>query len=166
MNLTLILSKLGLSQKLSQDIMLILFIALVSFVYGMLIGRYRLMTVLINIYVAFAIIVVVPVSLLADYNTKLIAFFVILIGLTLLSKRFFDISLSSNGSGFLFRVFSMSFLQMTLLLSIVLSFLPLKVAMEYVSKNAYGYLVADWAMLFWMVAPLVYMFFIYKKINR
>jgi hypothetical protein len=166
MNLTLILSKIGLSQKLSQDIMLVLFIALVSFVYGMLIGRYRLMTVLINIYVSFAVISVVPASLLADYSSKIIAFFAVIVGLTVLNKRFFEIVLSSTGAGFLFRVFSMSFLQMTLMLSIILSYLPQKVALEYVSKTAYSYLVVDWAMLFWMVAPLAYMFFIYKRISR
>lgn len=166
MNLTLILSKIGLSPKVSQDIMLILFIALASFVYGMLIGRHRLMTVLINIYVAFALIAVVPKSLLADYDTKIIAFLAVLVGLTILSKRFFDISFSGSGSAFLFRIFSMSFLQMALVLSIILAYLPAKVALEYVSKTAYGYLVLDWAMLFWMAAPLAYMFFVYNKTNR
>jgi len=166
MNLTSILSKIGLSQKVSQDIMLISFIALASFIYGMLIGRYRMMTVLINIYVAFALLSVVPVNFITDFSTKVVAFFAVLTGLTVLNRRFFDISLSNTGSGFLFRVFSMSFLQMTLILSIILSFLPEKVALEYVSKTAYSYLVTGWAPLIWMAAPLAYMFFIYKKINR
>jgi len=166
MNLTSILSKIGLSQKMSQDIILILFIALASFIYGMLIGRSRLMTVLVNVYVVFAIMVVVPASLLADYNTKIIAFLGLLIGLTFLNKGFFNVSFSGSGPGFFFRVFLMSFLQITLILSIVLSFLPVKVALEYVSKTAYGYLVPDWSMLVWMVAPLVFTFFIHKKINN
>ena len=166
MNLSLLLSKLGMSQALSQDIMLINFIALVSFVYGMLLGRHKLMTVLINIYVAFAVVSVAPKDLLVDYNAQIIAFLGIVIVMTVLDKHFFDISLSGAGTGFLFRVFSMSFLEIVLVLSIIFSFTPEKVASGYISSNAIYYLTSSWAPLVWMTAPLIYMFFIYKKINK
>jgi hypothetical protein len=165
-NLSLLLSKTGLSQELSQDIMLLLFVALVSFVYGMLLGRHKLMTVLINIYVAFAVVSVAPEMALPDFNAEIIAFLTIIVLMTILDKRFFDISISGAGTGFLFRVFSMSFLEIILVLSIIFSFTPAKIALEYISSDAYTYLVTDWAPLIWMAAPLVYMFFIYKKINK
>ncbi|PJA87220.1 MAG: hypothetical protein CO141_00565 [Candidatus Moranbacteria bacterium CG_4_9_14_3_um_filter_42_9] len=166
MNFSLLLSKLGLSQKLSQDVMLILIIALISFVYGMLLGKYKIMTVLINIYVSFALISVIPKDFVLDYNTKLILFFVLVAGLTLVSKRFFDLSISGAGSYFLLKVFLMSFLQVALVLSIVFSTVSKKVALEYVSLDAYGYLTAGFLPLVWMVLPLAYMFFIYKRFNR
>lgn len=166
MNITLLLSKLGLSPALSQDIMLIIFVALVSFVYGMLLGKHRIMAVLINIYTSLALVTVVPETFIADYNTKLIVFFVLVIGLTVLSKRFFDLSLSGSGSWFMFRVFSMSFLQIVLLLSIAFSITPKKIALGYISPNAFDYLTTGYGPLIWMALPLVFMFFIYKQINK
>lgn len=166
MNLSLLLSNLGLSLQMSQNVMLIIFVALISFVYGMLLGKHKLMTVLINIYVAFAVVSVIPKSVLLDYNQKILIFLGILVIMTILDKRFFDISFSGAGSGFLFRVFSMSFLEIVLVLSIIFSYTPVKVALGYISSDAYAYLVTGWAPLIWMAAPLLYMFFIYKKINH
>ena len=165
-NFSLFLSKLGLSQKLSQDVTLILIIALISFVYGMLLGKYKIMTVLINIYVSFTLISVIPKDFILDYNTKLILFFALVAGLTLVSKRFFDLSISGAGSYFLMKVFLMSFFQVALVLSIIFSIVPKKIALDYVSLDAYGYLTADWMPFIWMALPLVYMFFIYKRFNR
>lgn len=161
-----LLSSLGVPANLTQDIMLLLFAALASFIYGTLIGRWRLMTVLINIYVAFAVVTVIPADLIADYNAKLLIFFILLVGLTLLNKRFFDISFSGSGTNYMLRVFLMSFLEIALVLSIVFSLVPKKVALGYISANAYAYLVAGWAPLVWMALPLVYMFFMYRKMHR
>ena len=166
MNFSLLLSKLGLSQKLSQDVTLILIIALISFVYGMLLGKYKIMTVLINIYVSFALISVIPGEFILDYNTKLLLFFALVAGLTLISKRFFDLSMSGSGSYFLLRVFLMSFLQVALALSIIFSIVPKKIALDYISLDAYGYLTIGWMPAIWMALPLVYMFFVYKRFNR
>jgi hypothetical protein len=166
MNFSLFLSKLGLSQKLSQDVTLILIIALVSFVYGMLLGKYKIMTVLINIYVSFALISVIPAEFVTDYNTKLLLFFALVASVTLISKRFFDLSMSGSGSYFLLRVFLMSFLQVALVLSIIFSIVPKKVALDYISLDAYGYLTTGWMPAIWMALPLVYMFFVYKRFNR
>jgi hypothetical protein len=143
MNFSLLLSKLGLSQKLSQDV-----------------------TVLINIYVSLALISVIPAEFVIDYNTKLLLFFALVAGLTLVSKRFFDLSMSGSGSYFLLRVFLMSFLQVVLVLSIIFSIVPKKVALGYISLDAYGYLTAGWMPTAWMALPLIYMFFVYKRFNR
>lgn len=161
-----ILSNLGVPTNLTQDIMLLVFVVLASFIYGTLIGRWRLMTVLINIYTAFAVVTVIPAELTADYNLKLLIFFILLIGMTFLNKRFFDISFSGSGTNYMLRVFAMSFLEIALVLSIVFSLVPKKVALGYISFNAYTYLVAGWAPLVWMALPLVYMFLIYRKMHR
>jgi len=166
MNFSLFLSKLGLSQKLSQDVTLILIIALISFIYGMLLGKYKIMTVLINLYVSFALISAIPGEFLMDYNSKLLIFFALVAGLTLVSKRFFDLSMSGSGSYFILRVFFMSFLQVALTLSIIFSIVPKKIALEYVSPDAFGYLAVGWMPAVWMALPLVYMFFVYKRFNR
>jgi hypothetical protein len=166
MNLSLIFSKLGIPASMSQDITLLLAIALISFVFGMFIGRYKLITVLINIYVSLALIAAVPEKYYTDYTYKLILFFVLLTILTIVSKRLFEIYISGSGSGFLWRVFAMSFLEVMMLISVTLTLLPKKVALEYVSLTSYEYLATDPAKLVWLVVPLLFMFFIHKRLNR
>lgn len=166
MDIGVFLGKLGVSQALTQDISLLIVIALLSFVFGMFIGRYKLITILINIYVAFAIIMVVPSRYLVDYVYKLIFFLAGVIILTLISKRLFEIYISGSGSGFLWRVFMMSFLEVVFLISIILSIVPKKIALGYISPTAYIYLASDNARLVWMIIPLAFMFFIHKKLNR
>lgn len=165
MNLSLLFSQLGLSAQAAQDVMLFLIIVLISFIFGTFIGR-RLITVLINIYIAFALVTVFPKGLLADYTYALAVFFGIIIALTFFGKKMFDLPLSGSGKGFLWRIFVMSFLEVTLMLSIAFSLMPKKIALEYVSLNSYGYLVSDNLAFFWMFAPLLFMFIIHKKILK
>ncbi len=166
MNLNLIFSQLGLSQKTIQDATLFLVIAFVSFVFGMLIGRYKLITVLINIYVAIALMSVLPANLLSDYSYRLVSFFIVIAGLTFFGKKMFEVPVFGSGKSFLWRVFAMSFLEVMLMLSVTLSIAPKKEALSYISSNSYNYLVSENAMIFWMLAPLVFMFVIRKKVSR
>ncbi|MDO8240983.1 MAG: hypothetical protein Q7T51_03330 [Candidatus Moranbacteria bacterium] len=166
MDLGSLLGKLGVSQALTQDISLLMVIALLSFVFGMFIGRYKLITILINIYVAFAITMVVPERFFTDYLYKLIFFLAGVIILTLISKRLFEIYISGSGSGFLWRVFVMSFLEIVFLISIIVSIVPKKMVLTYISPTAFEYLASDNARLAWMIIPLAFMFFIHKRLNR
>lgn len=166
MNLSLLFSKLGISASLSQDITLFAIIALISFVFGMFIGRYKLITVLINIYVSLALVAAVPEKYFTDYTYQLILFYVLVTALTLVSKRLFEIYISGSGSGFLWRVFAMSFLEVMMLLSITLTLIPKKIALEYVSPTSFDYLATDLAKLVWLAVPLIFMFIIHKRLNR
>jgi hypothetical protein len=166
MNLSLILSKLGVSQDMAQDATLLLVVVFASFIFGMFIGRYKLVTILINIYVSLAILAAVPVGYINGYTQTLIVFFATLITLTLVSKRLFEIYISGSGSGFLWRIFAMSFLEVVFLISVVLSILPKKVALEYVSANSYDYLASPIAQFVWMIIPLAFIFVIHKRLNR
>ncbi|MCX6763902.1 MAG: hypothetical protein NTZ97_04210 [Candidatus Moranbacteria bacterium] len=164
MNLANILSQLGVSMQLTQDVSLIIFLALASFIFGMLLGRRRIMSVLVSIYIAYAIITVVPDKMLGDYFSEIIVFLILIVFLTLLNQRFFGVSF--YGSSHLWRIFSLSFLQIVLVLSIIFSIMPKSAALGYVSGNTYQYLVSSWAPLIWMLAPLIFMFLIYRKGNR
>jgi len=163
MNLNLLLGKLGISTQLTQDISLIIVILLLSFIYGMLLGKHKLMSVLVNIYVSFAVVSVIPEKIFKAENQKVLAFIILLVILTFISRKIFDISFASGGSALVWRVFVVSFLQVALVLSIVLSFISKKEALVYVSANAYNYLVFGWAPFFWMIIPLVVMFLLYRK---
>lgn len=164
MNFSMIFSQLGLSQKIAQDVMLFLVVVLVSFVFGMFIGRSKLVTVLINIYVSVALLSVLPKGALSDYTYGLILFFGAIILLTIFGKKMFDISLSGSGNGFLWRVFAMSFLEVVLMLSVALTLMPKKIALNYVSSSSYNYLVSENFAFFWMIIPLIFLFVIHKRI--
>lgn len=166
MNLSLLLSKLGLSTNISQDITLLLVIIFVSFIFGMFMGRYKLISILINIYVSLAIISAVPEIYITDYTYRLSGFLIMVILLTLAGKKLFEIHISGAGTGFLWRVFAMSFLEVIMLISILLTFVPAKIALDYVSPTSYDYLASENARLIWLVAPMVFMFFIHKRLNR
>ncbi len=152
--------------SLAQDVTLLLAIICVSFIFGMFIGRYKLISILINIYVSLAILAAVPSEYLKDYTLQLIFFLSAVIILTLISKRLFEIYISGSGSGFLWRVFIMSFLEVMMLLSVVFSIIPKKVALDYISANAYYYLASPFLHLAWMVVPLAFIFVIHKRLNR
>jgi len=160
------LVSLGVSPQLTQDISLLVVVAILSFVFGMFIGRYKLITILINIYVAYAVTMTVPIQYFSDYLYKLIFFLAGIIILTLISKQLFEVYISGSGSGFLWRVFVMSFLEVVFLLSIILAFIPKSVALGYVSPMAYTYLATENAQLAWMIIPMAFMFFIHKRLNR
>lgn len=166
MNLSLIFSQLGFSSKITQDIILFLVVVLVSFIFGMLVGRYKLVTVLVNIYVAVALLRVFPKGIFPDYSYSLILFFGLIILLTVFGKKMFEMPLSGSGSGFLWRVFAMSFLEVMLMLSVAISLMPKKIALGYISQDAYGYFVSENFAFLWMLLPLLFMFMIHKKILR
>jgi hypothetical protein len=166
MNLSLLFSKLGIPISISQDITLLLVVIFVSFIFGMFIGRYKLISILINIYVSLAIISAVPEIYITDYTYRLLGFLILVILLTLVGKKLFEIHISGAGTGFLWRVFAMSFLEVIMLISIVLTFIPKKIALDYVSPTSYDYLASENAHLIWLVAPLAFMFFIHKRLNR
>jgi hypothetical protein len=166
MDINIIFSKIGVPSNLIQDVTLLVIVILASFIFGMFIGRYKLLTILVNIYVSVAVLSAVPISLFPDYTYRLIFFFATLIVLTLISKRLFEIYISGSGSGFLWRVFVMSFLEVVFLFSVALSIMPKNVALGYISPTSYEYLASENAHLAWMIIPLAFLFFIHKRINR
>jgi uncharacterized membrane protein required for colicin V production len=174
MDLHFLMTKLGISQSLAQDLTLVLVIVVISLVSGVLIGRYKLISILINMYISVALLgagqqmvrSVMPDSNLTDYTYQLGFFFVCVIVLTLVSKSLFEIYITGSGSGLIRRVFIMSFLEVTFLVSIVLSIVPKKVALGYVSVTSYRYLALPDAHFVWMVVPLVFLSLIHKRLNK
>ncbi|MDP1883806.1 MAG: hypothetical protein Q8L10_00385 [Candidatus Moranbacteria bacterium] len=166
MDLGKLLVGFGVSPQMTQDISLFIVVAILSFVFGMFIGRYKLITILINIYVAYAVTMSVPAKYFSDYVYELVFFLAGIVILTLISKQLFEVYISGSGSGFLWRVFVMSFLEIVFLISIVLAIVPKSVALGYVSPTAYGYLASENARLAWMIIPMAFMFFIHKRLNR
>jgi len=156
--------KMGISDKLAGDMSLFLVLVAISLMFGMFVGRFRLANILINIYIALAILVVIPEDFLSLYaNADLLIFLLLLTALTIAGDNLFDIHISSSGSGFFWRLMVMSFLEVGLIFSVIISMVPSDKLLEYVSQNMYQYFASPSARIFWMIAPLAFLFFINKR---
>lgn len=156
---------LGLASSAAEIVTLVLVLLVLSTIFWLLIGRFRLHNFLINIYISLAILHVVPFDVMSfSKNSSILVFSILLVLLTLMNKYLFDIHQSGSGMA-LWQVFLMSFFEVVLLLSIVFSFLPVKDVLKYLSKNSLGYFIDPWWALAWMVLPLAFMVFVKRRDN-
>lgn len=163
MNLSSILPKLGLAASLTQDVTLLIVIVLASFLLGVFIGKSRLIAVLVYAYISAALVFVAPAQYFTDYTYKLLAFLIIIIIGTIWGRRIIDIGTAGFGLGTMWKVFVLSFLEIILILSVILSLMPKRDALTYISVSSYGYLVTDPMKLVWMAAPLVFLFLVARR---
>lgn len=156
--------KFGLSKILAGDISFLIFFILISIGFGMFIGRFRLINVLINIYIAIAILTVMPKEVFSPYSLAALFFFVVaVIVLTMIDSHLFDIHISGSGGSFFWRLFVMSFFEAGLIFSVLISFWDKTMLLKFISIDIYNLFVSQYARIFWMMAPLAVLFFINKK---
>lgn len=153
----------GLAGDVAEIITLVLVLLVLSTLFWLLVGRFRLHNFLINIYISMAILQVVPDQIMSfSKNSSVLFFLIFVVVLTLFNHYLFDIHQSGSGLA-LWQVFLMSFLEVVLLLSIICSFLPEKEVLKYVSKNSLGYFIDPWWRLAWMILPLMFLVFVKKR---
>lgn len=156
--------KLGLSDILAKDISFLIFFILISIAFGMFVGRFRLINVLINVYIAIAILTVMPKEIFSPYSLAALFFFAVaVIVLTMIDSHLFDIHISGSGGSFFWRLFVMSFFEAGLIFSVFISFWEKEALLKVISSDIYNLFVSQIARIFWMLAPLVVLFFINKK---
>ncbi|MDX9913222.1 MAG: hypothetical protein RBS77_01430 [Candidatus Moranbacteria bacterium] len=156
--------KFGLSKILAGDISFLIFFILISVGFGMFIGRFRLINVLINVYIAIAILTVMPKEIFSPYSLAALFFFVVaVIVLTMIDSHLFDIHISGSGGSFFWRLFVMSFFEAGLIFSVLISFWDKTMLLKFISIDIYNLFVSQYARIFWMMAPLAVLFFINKK---
>jgi hypothetical protein len=163
MQLDKIFMNLGLAKSATELATLLLVLLVVSTIFWLLIGRFRLHNFLINVYISYAITLVLPkeaTTLLGNF--QVIFFIAVIAGLTFLNKYLFDIHQSGSGLA-IWQVFIMSALEVLLVLSIVIALLPVKEVLRYISKDALIYFTMPWWKLAWMILPLAFLVFIKKR---
>ena len=163
MQLDKLFLKFGLASSMAELVTLVLVLLVLSTIFWLLVGRFRLHNFLINIYISLAILYVIPAEVMSSSkNTPILAFLIIVVLLTLLNKYLFDIHQSGSGLA-IWQVFLMSFFEVVLLLSIIISSLPIKEVTVYISKNSLGYFIDPWWKLGWMIAPLAFLVFVRRR---
>lgn len=156
--------KFGLPDIFAKDISFMIFFILLSIGFGMLVGRFRLINVLINVYIAIAILTVMPKEVFSPHSIVALLFFVVaVIVLTMIDSHLFDIHISGSGGSFFWRLFVMSFFEAGLIFSVLMSFWDKETLLNFISMNIYVLFVSMYARIFWMMAPLFILFFINKK---
>jgi hypothetical protein len=165
MQLNQIFQNLGLAKSATELITLVLVLLVASWVFWLLIGRFRLHNFLINTYISFAFVQIIPKEMMSFTKySSLLLFLIFLVLLTLANKYLFDIHQYGSGLA-IWQVFVMSFLEIMLLFSIILSFLSTKEMLQYISQNYLTYFIDPWWKVLWMIIPLLFLVVV-KKRNR
>lgn len=145
--------------------LLFLFIGM-SLVLGFVFGRFKMINILINVYISLAFIGIIPEHIFSiSPYAKSGIFILLLVFLTAVDRRLFDLHFSNVGTDFFWRLFVMSILVTGIIVSVLLSFLPYKVALSFISLSAYGYFASPFALIFWMVVPLLSLLFINNRLK-
>lgn len=157
------MKELNSSSLLTELSVIFLVLSVLSAAFWVLIGRFKLHNLLINIYISFAIMQVVSKQTepLGKYAPGFI-FLGLIVFFTIIDNSVFEIHLSGSGLK-IWQVIVLSFLEAGLFVSIVGSLLFEKQIFKYVSEKTMLYFVSPWACIAWMVSPLVFLILIGKR---
>lgn len=151
-------------QNPTWDLFIILFFLVGAFLYGMSLGRDRIIVILVSLYMALAVVNTAPflksggASLTAGSTLELTTF------LTVFAVLFFLVSrmglmrtlATSLDHGPWWQVLSFSILQVGLMVSIVLTLLPLEM-LARLSPQMQAAFVGETAQFAWVIAPIIAM---------
>lgn len=161
------LDNLNLSENLAGDLSLVLLFLGISIGLGFMFGRTKLLSLVIDVYVARALVAVIPNDWISEAEwANAIVFTLVFLFLLVTDQRLFDIHLSNRSSDFFWRIGVMSLLTTGMIVSSFLFFLPEDTALDVLSESLYGWFTAPLASVFWLVMPLLMLFFINRRLAR
>jgi hypothetical protein len=149
----------------SWDLFIVLFFLIGAFLYGVSLGRDRIIVILVSIYIALALVHHTPfigstaeIAIEGGFAFQLTAFLgLFLVLFFLLSRSALSRTIAARDShGRWYQVFIFGIFHVGLMTSIVLSFLPA----EFLDKFSWltqQIFVSDIGKFFWLFAPLVAM---------
>lgn len=160
------LTSFQLPKNIAGDVSLLFAFIGLSLTLGFVFGRFKLINILINVYISLAFVGVLPESFFSpSVYMKAGVFLALLIFLTAIDKRLFDLHLSNVGTDFFWRLIVTSILVTGMIVSVILSFLPHKVALGFISATAFSYFASPIALIFWMAVPLLSLLFINNRLK-
>jgi len=155
------------------DLFIVLFFVVAAFLYGLSLGRDRIIVILVSIYMALAIVNTAPylnsftahISLnnASIFNfTVFVGLFIILFFLLSRSALLHTIAANdSNGRWWQSMIFS--FFHVGLILCILMSYIPGQMLDQFISPGMKNLFISDPAKFFWLVAPIAIMVLIRDK---
>ncbi|MFA6271679.1 MAG: hypothetical protein WC693_01040 [Patescibacteria group bacterium] len=151
------------------DLFIILFFVIAALLYGMSLGRDRIIVILISIYMAMAVINTAPflgdttgeIGVNQFFVVKITAFVAVFVALFFMLSRSALISTvaSSDERGKWWQVIVFSIMHVGLLISITLSFLP-KSALDGLAPLTKTLFTLEISQFIWVLAPILLMIMI------
>lgn len=149
------------------DFIIFLFFGITVIFYGFLLEKEKIINLLVSSYLALAVATNVPyldklsevIAKSGLFAFRVSAFILVFIVLFILLSRSSILSSFSGLSGSWWQIILFSFLQVGLLLSIILSFLP-QLALNYLSIFTKIIFTSDLAKFLWIVLPIVALIFL------
>ena len=149
----------------SWDVFVFLFFVCATLLYGVTLGRDRIILTLISIYIALAVVNTAPyLSTLRPGGTDFALRMGLFVGAFIvlffaLARSAFLRNIGSPVAGKWWQVIMWSFLHVGLLTSVMLSFLP-SVALNYFAPLTQTVFTGSMGRFFWLVMPIVVMVFV------
>ena len=151
----------------SWDIFIYLFFLVGALLYGLSLGRDRIIVILVSIYMALAVVSNTPILNAINFSLKIndnyalkityfVGLFVVLF--FLLSRSALLRTIGGGGSGAWWQTILYSLLQVGLLISITLSFLPANMTQGLTEVTRQVFM-SDIGRSAWMVLPITVMAF-------
>lgn len=141
------------------DLFIVIFFLVTVFLYGLSLGRDRIIVILVSIYMALAVISNAPLvdtgaegESFAIRVTAFLAIFILLF--FLLSRSALMNTFGTLAAGTWWQVFVFSTFHVGLLVSITLSFLP-KDAIGHLAPITQQIFASETGRFFWIVAPII-----------
>lgn len=147
------------------DLFIVIFFLVTVFLYGMSLGRDRIIVILVSIYMALAVVSNLPVLGKLDAGFSFGQFFALkvttFLGLFVLlffmmSRSALEKTFSNMASGSWWQIMLFSTFHVGLLVSITLSFLP-PAAVEALAPVTRTIFASEEGKFFWIVAPIMAM---------
>jgi hypothetical protein len=155
--------------KPTWDLFIVLFFVVAAFLYGLSLGRDRVIVILISVYMALAVVNAAPfignysadIGINQFFGFRISTFVAVFVALFFLMSRSALLSTvaSSDTRGSWWQVLLFSFLHVGLLISITLSFLPPS-ASAHLAPLTQKIFVQDVGRFIWIIAPILAMMLI------
>ncbi|MBI4407078.1 MAG: hypothetical protein HY565_01100 [Candidatus Kerfeldbacteria bacterium] len=147
------------------DLFLVGFFVVGALLYGLSLGKDRIIAIMVSIYMALAVVAALPEFVLNikvndSYTVQITAFLSVFIVLFfLLSRQAVLNALAPSGEGKWWQTLVFSVLHVGLLVSVTLSFMPASILGKFSSLTQYIF-TNEWTNFGWIAAPIVAMILI------
>lgn len=147
------------------DLFLVGFFVVGALLYGLSLGKDRIIAIMVSIYMALAVVAALPEFVLNikvndSYTVQITAFLSVFIVLFfLLSRQAVLNALAPSGEGKWWQTLVFSVLHVGLLVSVTLSFMPASILGKFSPLTQYIF-TNEWTNFGWIAAPIVAMILI------
>jgi len=162
--------------KPSWDLFIVLFFVVAALLYGLSLGRDRIIVILVSIYMSLAIVNTAP--FLPNIETSIIVNDVVILKISTFLGVFIALFFLLSRSGLLktiasgdekgswWQVMLFSILHVGLLISVTLTFLPDNVIADKFTPFTQMMFIGDWARFLWIIAPVIAMSFLVNSSSK